>query len=94
MTGRNKFIAGLLCFLIALQLPIGLLALIRAVLEPSNSLNYSSIRAWTHRPLGLLSPEIDLDPFKICIYGRWRPGELLFTNTTLAFGTPPPPVST
>ncbi|KAF9648022.1 hypothetical protein BDM02DRAFT_2449903 [Thelephora ganbajun] len=30
-------------------------------------------------------PEIDLDPFKVCFYKRWRLGEILFNNFMIAF---------
>ena len=31
-------------------------------------------------------PEIKLDAFEVCIYNRWKLGELLFTNMVIGFG--------
>jgi hypothetical protein len=31
-------------------------------------------------------PEINIDAFRICIYERWKLGELIFTNLVIAFG--------
>ncbi|KAF9648039.1 hypothetical protein BDM02DRAFT_3116114 [Thelephora ganbajun] len=32
-------------------------------------------------------PEIDLDPFKVCLFKRWPLGDILFNNFMIAFGT-------
>jgi len=95
VTGRNKSVAGGLSVLVAAQIPLGIYSIIRAATVPSWFLDCVFVRVRTHRPLVLLLPNIDLDVFKTCIYGRWRLGELLFANTAIVFGTPPtlqPPV--
>lgn len=87
VTGRNKLVAGGLSVLVAAQFPLGIYSIVRAATVPSRFLNCGFVRVRTHRPLVLLLPNINLDAFKTCIYGRWRLGELLFANTTIAFGT-------
>lgn len=32
-------------------------------------------------------PEINLDPFKFCVYETWKLGDLVFINIAIAFGT-------
>ncbi|KAF9647537.1 hypothetical protein BDM02DRAFT_3116882 [Thelephora ganbajun] len=44
---------------------------------------FSMIRVAIH-PLQPM-PEINLDPFKFCVYKRWRLGELIFVNIAVAF---------
>ena len=39
-----------------------------------------------HRPTVEPLPEINLDAFKICIYKRWRLGELVYYNMAMFFG--------
>ena len=51
------------------------------------------VHARAHRFPVAPFPEIDLDVFKICIYKRWRLGEVLYVNLLIAFGTPSPPNS-
>ena len=91
VTGRNKLAAGGLSVLVAAQLPLGIYSIVRAAINPSKTFDCSFVRARAHRPLVLLLPNINLDVFKTCIYGRWRLGELLFANTAIAFGTLPTP---
>jgi hypothetical protein len=33
-------------------------------------------------------PEIDLDPFRICLSEAWRPAEFVFISLTVGFGAP------
>lgn len=40
-----------------------------------------------HQPLVQPLPDIDLDPFKICIYRRWKVGELIYYALAMLFGT-------
>lgn len=60
-------------------------------MNPGEFLDRLLVGTRTHQPLALPLPEINLDAFKVCIFGRWRLGELLYINLATSFGTPSPP---
>ena len=91
VTGKKKLLNGPLFVISAAQLCFGLYAIARVATHPSKFINRSLICARTHQPLAMPLPDINLDVFKICIYERWRVGELLYINLATAFGTHPPP---
>ena len=89
VTGRNKFLGGLLSILIFAHLSFGFYFMIRIGTSPSKFHNhFTSVRGLI-RPLAQQLTGINLDAFKICNYKRWRLGELLFTNLMIAFGMSP-----
>lgn len=79
---------GALCALIAAQIIFGAYSVIRIAIGPSEFLGNFFVRARTHWPLALVLPDIDLEEYKVCLYARFRIGELLYSNLTVAFGTP------
>ena len=90
MTGRSKRIGVVLGLAIAAQFCHGVFSVVRIALGPRKSLNHLIIRVLTHRFLVQPFPEINLDPFEVCIYKRWSLGELLYYNLTVFFGQSSP----
>ena len=91
MTLKNKLVGSALSALIVTQVFLGIYSVIRIGMDPCEFLNHPFVRARrAHRfPVPPL-PDIDLDPFKVCIYKRWRFGELFYVNLLIAFGMPSP----
>ena len=88
MTQRNKLLGATLSVLIVTEIVFGTYSVIRIGMGPCESLDCLLVRARAHRFPVLPLPEIDLDVFKICIYERWRLGELLYVNLLIVFGMP------
>ena len=87
MTGKNRLIGGALALTIAAQLCHGIFSIVWVGLRGRKYLNYLTVRVRTHWFLVAPFPEIDLDPFKVCITKQWQLGALLATNLTIFFGT-------
>ena len=87
MTGRNKLFGRLLIALISLQLCFGSYFTARTAMNSGESFSSLAHPCQLIRPLAQPVPEINLDAFKLCIYKRWRLGEILFTNLVICFGT-------
>jgi len=87
MTGRNKLIGGILALTIAGEFCHGVLSVVWVALHGRKYLNYLTGRVRTHLFLVEPFPEIDLDPFKLCIYKAWKVGELMYNNLSTFFGT-------
>jgi len=90
VTGKNKLIGGALALTIAVQLCHGIFSIIWLALGPRKYLNHLTVRVRTHRFLVEPFPEINLDPFKLCVYKRWRLGELMYYNLAIFFGKSSP----
>ena len=91
MTLKNRLVGGALSVLIVAQISFGIYSVIRTGMGPREFLSRLFVRARAHWSLAVLTlPEIDLDPFKVCTYKRWRLGELIYVNLLIAFGTPSP----
>ena len=90
VTGRNKLIGGAFALAIAAQFCHGTFSIIWFAFGPRKSLNHLTVRVWTNQFLVASLPEINLDPFKVCLYKRWRPGELVYYNQTIFFGKSSP----
>ena len=90
VTGRNKLIGIVLALTIAAQFCQGTFAIIWIALHSRKAYNHLIVRVRTHWFLVEPLPEINLDPFKICLYERWRLGELMYYNLSTFFGTPSP----
>jgi len=90
VTGRSKRIGVLLGLAIAAQFCHGVFSVVWIGLGPCKSLNRLTIRARTHRFLVQPFPEINLDPFEVCVYKLWPLGELLYYNLTVFFGQSSP----
>ena len=86
MTGRNKLLGVTLALLITAQFCFGIFSAVWIALHPCKSLNHSFVRVRTHRFLVQPIPEINLDVFKICIFKKWRLGQLVYYNATIFFG--------
>ena len=86
VTGRRKLLGILFCALIAAQFGFGLYFTVRDGKHSGGSLD--SIRSFVTSCLSLAQklPDINLDAYKICLAQRWRPGEVIFTSITMAFG--------
>ena len=86
MTGRNKFIGVILALAVTVQLCQGVFSIVWIALRPRKSLNHLTVRVWTYQLLVESLPEINLDPFELCLYERWRLGELMYYNLSTFFG--------
>jgi len=90
MTGRNKLVGGALALTIAAECCHGIFSIVWIGLHGRKYLNYLTVRVRTYLFLVAPFPEIDLDPFKVCINKEWKIGELLVNNLSTFFGTPSP----
>ena len=90
MTGRNKLTGGALALASAAQFCHGIFSVFWFAFGPRKSLNHFAVRVRTHRSLVELFPEINLDPFELCAYKRWRLGELMYYNLATFFGKSSP----
>ena len=90
VSGRNKWIGGALALTTVVQLVHGIFSVVWYARGPRKSLNHFAVRVRTHRSLVELFPEINLDPFELCAYKRWRLGELMYYNLATFFGKSSP----
>ena len=90
VTGKKKLLNGPLFAISAAQFCFGIYAIARVATNPSKFINRLFICAQTHQPPAMPLPEINLDAFKVCVFERWRVGELIFINLATAFGTHTP----
>ena len=79
-------IGGVLALTIAVQFCHGIFSVFWFSLVPCKSLNHLAVRVRTHRFLVEPFPEINLDPFKFCSYGKWRLGEFMYYSIAICFG--------
>jgi len=86
VTGRSKRIGVVLGLAIAVQFCHGVFSVVWIALGPRKSLNHLTIRVLAHRFLVQPFPEINLDPFEVCVYKLWNLGELIYYNLTIFFG--------
>lgn len=86
VTRRNVLLGSLLLVLISIQLCFGIYFITRTGMTPGKFLfpfiHSCGLISFLAQPL----PEIKLDAFEVCIYNRWKLGELLFTNMVIGFG--------
>jgi len=87
VTQRNKLLGSVLSVLIVAGIIFWIYSVIRIGMGPCEFLDRLFVRARAHRFPVLQLPEVDLDVFKVCIYKRWRLGEVLYVNLLIAFGT-------
>lgn len=94
VTNKNKLFGAGLALLNTAQFCFGIFSIFWIAFRPRKFLNRLSIqtRVDLHQPLVQPLPDIDLDAFKFCVYGRWKPGELIYFNLAIAFGAPSPSI--
>jgi len=90
VTGRNKWIGSALALTIFVQFCHGIFSVVWHARVPSKSLNHFTVRVRTHRFLVELFPVVNLDPFELCAYKRWKLGELMYYNLAPFFGKSSP----
>jgi hypothetical protein len=86
VTGQNKLIGIILALAVVAQFCQGVFAVVWIGLGPRKSLNHLTVRARTHRFLVQPLPEVNLDPFKVCLYKLWSLGEHTYYSLTIFFG--------
>ena len=90
MTGQNKLVGGALALTIAAQFCHGIFSVFWFAFGPRKYLNHLTVRVRTHRLPVAPFPEINLDPFKLCGFGQWKLGELMYYNLAIFFGKSSP----
>jgi hypothetical protein len=93
VTQQNKLIGVALALAVAVQFCQGAFSIVWIALHPRKSHNHLTVRVQTYRFPVESIPEIDLDPFKFCVYGRFKIGFLMYYNLMTLFGTSSPPAS-
>ena len=91
MSGKNKLQGGVLGTLMLVQLVGGLWFTAVTGVRDSKFFDRSFIPAWqvSRQPPVQSLPQINLDPYKVCFFQQWRPGEFSFIATALSFGASP-----
>ena len=90
ITGKNKLLGGALALVIVAELCSAMFSVVWFALGPCEFPTRLSFDVCLRRPLVQPLPEVNLDPFKICIYKRWETGELMYYGLAMLFGTSSP----
>lgn len=89
VTGNNRWIASCLTFVTWVQFIFGMYLVVFFALQPGKSLFVHpgiNFLRWPAVAKAVKLPDIPFDEFQVCLFQRWRTGEMAYTIFSLVYG--------